>query len=143
MIQSSSSDKGDGDFGQKPKPEPIKAFGGGRWEKKGNMPNTRGGFPAIVVDGKIYAFGGWKVPVGLVPTVNVYNPATDTWTKKRDMPTTRSAAAAAMVNGKIYVIGGFRGDRQITTVEEYDPKTDTWTKKADMRRQDGVYPRVS
>ena len=61
-----------------------------------------------VVDGKIYAIGGWRdepQAVGL-STVEEYNPAMDTWTKKADMPTAREFLSTSAVKGKIYTIGG-------------------------------------
>jgi len=98
------------------------------------MLTPRGAFSTSVVNGKIYAIGGWNaVPGGGVnfSVVEEYDPVTDTWTKKTDMPTARGWLSASALNGKIYVFGGENGSR-LSTVEEYDPKTDKWTKKADM-----------
>jgi N-acetylneuraminic acid mutarotase len=63
-----------------------------------------------VVDGRIYAIGGTR-SISLsgttpMPTVEVYDTATDRWSRKADMPTPRYALAVAVVNGKIYAIGG-------------------------------------
>jgi N-acetylneuraminic acid mutarotase len=101
------------------------------WTKKADMPTPRNGLATSVVDGKIYAIGGWNGS-SIISTVEVYDPATDTWTRKANMLTARSYFAASAVNGKIYAIGGWTGIARISTVEEYDPATDTWTKKADM-----------
>jgi hypothetical protein len=86
-----------------------------------------------VVDGKIYAIGGYRNGVE-VSRVEEYDPATDTWTRKTDMPTARDLVSTSVVNGKIYAIGGQSEKTWPTfsTVEEYDPATDTWTRKADM-----------
>jgi hypothetical protein len=70
-----------------------------------------------------------------LPTLEVYDPATDTWTRKADMPTPRGALSACTVDGKIYVMGGFRTMNSLVglpIVEEYNPATDTWTRKANM-----------
>jgi len=86
-----------------------------------------------VVNGKIYAIGGYRSGSHL-STVEEYDPATDTWTKKADMPAARDVVSTSVVNGKIYAIGG-QSENQwpaFSTVEEYDPVTDTWTRKADM-----------
>jgi N-acetylneuraminic acid mutarotase len=98
------------------------------WRKRADMPTARYWFSASVVDGKIYAIGGWD---GTMPhsTVEEYDPVTDTWTRKANMPTPRWALSTSMVNGKIYAIGG---GEPLSIVEEYDPATDTWTRKADM-----------
>jgi len=62
--------------------------------------------------GKIYAFGGFVLPLSgppaWVPIDNSweYDPATDSWKALAPMPTKRGAAAAAVINGKVYVVGG-------------------------------------
>ena len=126
------------------------------WERKADMPTSRS-TSISVVDGKIYAIGGtelkrfeldvlikgefrkvkqWEVKE--LPTVEMYDPTTDTWTQKADMPTPRSTRTC-VVNGKIYAIGGtaFNNVRQkkpwrLDTVEVYDPTTDTWAKAKKM-----------
>jgi N-acetylneuraminic acid mutarotase len=98
------------------------------------MPTARLGLATSVVDGKIYAIGGYAAAVSPgMRTVEEYDPATDTWTTKAPMPTGRHWLSTSVVNGKIYAIGGsvfeYTG---LSVVEEYDPATDTWTQKADM-----------
>jgi len=112
------------------------------WTKRADMPTARFAFGACVVDGRIYASGGatkWGLASGNwghVPTVEVYDPATDTWTQATDMPKARSAHSASVVDGKMYIIGGGEpplhplGDYAI--VDVYDPTTDTWTTAADL-----------
>ena len=126
----------------------------GAWEQKANMPTLRSGFTTCVVNGKIFAIGGYVEGLGdlSLSTVEMYDPKTDTWEPKADMPTARTDAATSVVDGKIYAIGGtvlnkFEFDflvkgqvrrierwkpEDIATVEMYDPETDTWTQKADM-----------
>ena len=126
----------------------------GAWEQKANMPTLRSGFTTCVVNGKIFAIGGYVDGLGdlSLSTVEVYDPKTDTWERKADMPTARTDAATSVVDGKIYAMGGtilnrFEFDvlvndqirriprwkaEDIPTVEMYDPATDTWTQKADM-----------
>ena len=115
------------------------------WEGKANMPTVRSGVSVSVVDGKIYAIGGsktkkYQVPRGFgheseeLPTVEMYDPATDTWTQKVDMPTPRKTKTC-VVDGKIYAIGGWlttNEQSQLETVEVYDPATDTWAKAQSM-----------
>ncbi|MFC1634690.1 kelch repeat-containing protein [Planctomycetota bacterium] len=104
------------------------------WKQKADMPTGRLGHGTSIVDGKIYAIGGYAR--GGAPgmrTVEEYDPATDTWTTKADMPTGRHWLSTSVVNGKIYAIGGSRYEYTgISVVEEYDPVTDTWTQKASM-----------
>ena len=115
------------------------------WEGKANMPTVRSNVSVSVVDGKIYAIGGSKmkkiqIPRGFnteseeLPTVEMYDPATDTWTQKADMPTPKKTKTC-VVDGKIYAIGGWstaNEQSQLETVEVYDPATDTWAKAQSM-----------
>ena len=104
----------------------------GRWTKRRDMPTARFGLSTSVVNGKIYAIGGW-LGLSATSTVEEYDPTTDIWTKKAEMPTARGYSSTSTVNGKIYAIGGTSNNFEVlATVEKYDPKTNTWTKKADM-----------
>ena len=109
----------------------ISLAAGDAWTKKADMPTARVELSTSVVNGKIYAIGGWQAFPNGTRTVEVYDPMTDTWTKKADdMPTARAAFSTSAVNGRIYAIGGRFINPAV--VEEYDPAADTWTKKTDM-----------
>ncbi len=101
------------------------------WSTKASMPTARSNIGCAVVNGKIYAIGGF---VGGVQTdtklVEEYDPATDTWTTRDSMPTSRYAFAIAVVANKVYVIGGMLP--VTATVEEYDPALDSWSTKTSM-----------
>ena len=130
-----SSEKGDADFGQRPKPNrPMRAFAPGKWNKRADMPTARIALSTPVVDEKIYAIGGAVLPGLVTPVSKVeeYDSDADVWTRKANMPTARYGLSTAVVNGKIYAIGGWDASRVFRTVEMYDPVTDTWTKKADI-----------
>jgi N-acetylneuraminic acid mutarotase len=105
------------------------------WARKADMPTERVlEKAASVVNGKIYAIGGFRSGE-IFSTVEEYDPERDTWTKKAKMPTARGHATACAANGRIYAIGGCNQGPDypgLSTVEEYDPATDTWTRKADM-----------
>ena len=104
-----------------------------RWTKRTDMPTPRWGLSTSVVNGKIYAIGGWRAGGFSTTTVEEYDPTTDTWTNKADMPTARAYLSTSAANGKIYAIGGaLNPNVSVSTVEVYEPATDTWTKKADM-----------
>ena len=116
------------------------------WERKADMPTARSAASTSVVDGKIYTIGGeqvekvkmykgWVNKIKNLPTVEMYDPLTDTWTQKADMPTARSYFSTSVMDGKIYAIGGtsiFNEQYRLETVEVYDPSTDTWAKASDL-----------
>jgi len=106
------------------------------WMTMEPMPTARSGFGVAVVDGKIYAIGGYN---GSYLAVNeMYDPATDTWTTKKSMPTPRHSFGIAVYQNKIYVIGGLIGPSDSETsgytsvTEVYNPETDTWENKTSM-----------
>jgi N-acetylneuraminic acid mutarotase len=101
------------------------------WIQKGDIPARRDAGCTSVVDGRIYAFGGYSNG----QSVHEYDPLTDTWTRKADMPIGRYGAYTSVVDGKIYAIAGHRGSSPypgIAAVDVYDPATDTWTTAPDM-----------
>lgn len=105
------------------------------WHTRADMPTARLGLATAVVDGVIYAIGGYVAANGEgLTTVEAYDPATDSWTRRASMPTGRRWLSAAAVNGTIYVIGGHVNFQTpgLATVEAYDPATDTWTTRSDM-----------
>ena len=110
------------------------------WTQKADMPTPRKTM-TCVVNGKIYAVGGW-VTLNEKPhleTVEVYDPATDRWAKVQSMNCARCSAAIGVVNGEIYVIGGLgsppiqdQSDLYLSNVEVFNPKTNQWQKKTEM-----------
>jgi RNA polymerase sigma factor (sigma-70 family) len=107
------------------------------WTRKADMPTARYGVTACVLDGQIYAFGGrtkWTDQTSAVPTVEVYDPATDTWTQASYIPRNRSLHTASVVDGKVYIIGGCVWPEAYMSpvMDVYDPATDTWTTAADL-----------
>jgi len=109
-----------------------------RWSRGKDMPTPRNALSTVAVNGKIYAIGGWGTDADMrakdFPTVEVYEPRTDTWVTAAEMPTPRSHMAAVAVDGKIYAMGGWvrRSGEEValTTVEVYDVAADAWTAAA-------------
>jgi len=126
------------------------------WTTKAPMPTPRQGHAVAVVNGRIYAIGGWGGWPDL-STVEVYDPATNTWATTvpvtpatiaantagkplAPMPTARDDFGFSVVNGIIYAIGGdtnaFDAVLGIpcctTVVEAYDPVANIWTTDAPM-----------
>lgn len=126
------------------------------WTAKASMPTPRWGSTVSVVNGLIYAIGGWGGWPEL-SVVEIYNPATNTWSTTvpvttattaagtagaalAAMPTARDDFGFAVVNGVIYAIGGdtngfndyARTPCCTTAVEAYDTVTNTWSTKTPM-----------
>jgi N-acetylneuraminic acid mutarotase len=97
---------------------------GNTWVSKAQMHQARYGLGVAVVNGKIYAIGGYAEN-GVVGTNEEYDPATDTWTYKTSMPTPMAEFATAVYQNKIYCI-------RESVNQVYDPATDTWTTQSPM-----------
>jgi N-acetylneuraminic acid mutarotase len=122
------------------------------WTRRAEMPTPRNALSAAVVDGKVYAIGGWgydrpeggwesidRTATGQdFPTVEAYDPKTDTWATRADMPTPRSHMTVSALGGKIYAIGGGarivagRSGEWLPRLEVYDTATNRWARAADM-----------
>ncbi len=116
--------------------QPVKAAENS-WATMAEMPTARSEFGVAVVNGKIYAIGGYGY--SYLNINEEYDPATNTWATKKLMPTARGSFAIAVYQNKIYVMGGSIGfdwakEESILCSfnEVYDPLTDTWETKTSM-----------
>ena len=115
---------------------------GGSWTTQAPMPTGQAGAAVGVVNGILYAAGGFEsgVTTNCVASLEAYNPATNSWSTQAQMPTARFYASAGVVNGILYVIGGLNCEAQeLSTVEAYDPATGAWTTKAPMPTARGTH----
>lgn len=104
---------------------------GGAWEPVQPMRTARSRVGVAVVNGLLYAIGGYDGQSRL-STVEVFNPETETWTRVSSMKTQRSAMGTVVLDGQIYVCGGYDGKSSLNSVETYCPETDRWTPVSDM-----------
>ncbi len=102
------------------------------WSAGARMPVGGRSAAAAPAGGKIYVFGGFRqnyAPYGILATVQIYDPSSNTWTLGRTMPTPQLSPAAVPLNGRIYVFGGTYGSRPShggKNLDVYDPTTNTW-----------------
>ncbi|MCL2288400.1 MAG: hypothetical protein FWC33_04405 [Candidatus Bathyarchaeota archaeon] len=114
---------------------------GDHWNTKASMNRARANLGVAVVDGKIYAIGGYTVEDNnfvavFVGTNECYDPVSNTWVTLEPMPTPRAGFAIATYQGKIYCIGGDNSAEEgmpngLCSNEFYDPITDSWSSKSD------------
>ncbi|MDN5859562.1 MAG: hypothetical protein L0H84_13170 [Pseudonocardia sp.] len=99
-------------------------------------------FPSVTTgcDGRVYVIGGVldakvNTATHVEPTVEVYDPRSNTWSQTAPMLTSRQApAVTAGIDGRIYAIGGVHGSNfePVATVEVYDPETNKWSQVAPL-----------
>ena len=116
----------------------------GTWHTAAPMPMKRTEVAAAALDGKIYVVGGFEKPslgnvmkFAIMPSVEMYDPATDRWTSKAPLPVGLHHVGIGVVGGRLYVIGGYSKSalsvwNPVATVYNYDPAMDSWTERAPM-----------
>jgi hypothetical protein len=90
---------------------------------------ARSGLGVAVVNGKIYAIGGYTAH-NITGANEEYDPITDSWIMRTPMPTPKAFFAITVYQNQIYCIGG--NNPPSDTNEVYDPATDKWQTKAPM-----------
>jgi N-acetylneuraminic acid mutarotase len=69
------------------------------------MPTVRSGIAAVVLEGRMFVFGG-EAPTGTFNQTEAYDAGSNAWSNHARMPTARHGLGAVAVAGKIYVISG-------------------------------------
>lgn len=95
------------------------------WYSCNSMMTLRTRVGVAVLDGKLYALGGYDGNDRL-STVEFFDPEEDVWCKTSSMNTRRSALGASTLNGNIFVSGGYDGHMSLHTVEFFNPETKHW-----------------
>jgi predicted Ser/Thr protein kinase len=105
------------------------------WSSAAELSSPRDSPYAFAIEGKLYVLGGSPdgYPVCL-PSMEKYDPETDTWMPRAAYPTVLPRAAAVAVRGgKAYVAGGTvrtdNGRRSANNWQTYayDPRQDAWS----------------
>jgi N-acetylneuraminic acid mutarotase len=86
-----------------------------------------------MVDGMVYAVGGWEGSQRL-KTVEQYNPDTNTWKFVAPLKLAVTSPAVVAHGGTMYVTGGaiLEDGDGIELVQRYDPRRDAWTEVSPM-----------
>jgi N-acetylneuraminic acid mutarotase len=125
----------------------------GAWTKLAGNPVPVHHGAAVGIGGKMYLFGGFRIPDS---GKTAWHPVADAWAYDLEkqgwealppMPTPRGALSAVAVGSKVYVIGGAKLPAKIDqsdgivpggpvellgTVEVYDTETKSWAAKTPM-----------
>lgn len=110
------------------------------WRTLPPMLTARDGLAAVWVGGALFAVGGFGGPgtgrpARILPTLEKFDPVTNSWISRLDMPTARMGLAAVELGGKLFVVGGQDAAGQfLSTLEMFDPANDVWVPRASMSR---------
>lgn len=112
------------------------------WTEMESMNQSRDACAVAVLDGKIYAAGGYfgsNFGYEYLSSAEVYDPITDLWSDLPELPYVAGWwPVGATVDGKFYVMGGYGGNERggsiydQNDVAEYEPVSNTWTLKTPM-----------
>ena len=81
---------------------------------------------AVVLDGKIWVFGGLDGGWGFNLNMYVYDPAGGSWSLRMGPAIPRFEGAGLVLDGRIYLFGGNAGG-YLASAEVYDPDSDSWS----------------
>jgi N-acetylneuraminic acid mutarotase len=107
----------------------------GSWETAAPLAGgARQETSVVALGGEIYVLGGFNESLTVVPTVEAYNPDTDSWRPRADLPVRLHHANAAVVGDDIWVVGfltglGFVPDGRMY---RYDRADDAWSEQGRM-----------
>jgi predicted secreted protein with PEFG-CTERM motif len=90
------------------------------------MPTAREHLVTSVVDGKLYAIGGFATGIGNFDVNEAYNLQNDSWETLAPMPTARNGITSSELNGVIFVFGGENTIKTFNENEAYMPQEDVW-----------------
>jgi len=120
---------------------PVDIMSPGKWVPLAPMPTARQEVAVAEVNGRVFVIGGFGAGSEAVPTVEVYDPATDRWDTRAPLPAPTHHAAAAVIDGRLFVVGGYSGGRvswtPLRTVYEYDEARSSWSTRAPLRQARG------
>ncbi len=107
----------------------VEGVDASEWELGEEMPTHRTEIAADLLDDKIYVFGGADYQKdGVIDTVEVYDPETNTWTTAAPLPIPIDHTSAVAYDGKLYLVGGFLENKVSTDkLFIYDPIENKWT----------------
>jgi len=109
------------------------------WMTKAPMPTARSGVMTAVVGGLLYVVGG-NNGTRDAPTLEVYDPTSNSWSSKAPLPQLdtgnagRYGGAVGVIDGKLYLVGGWRTSPPLPTssLQVYDPAANTWSARASL-----------
>lgn len=80
----------------------------GPWKKLPDMAVPRWEAGSAVLDGKLYVFGGYKMPTRACKRVDVFDPTANNWRKLADLPSAVTHMNLVLDGRRIWFAGGFK-----------------------------------
>ena len=100
------------------------------WQKLPDMPVEKWEPGAVVLDGKLYLFGGYTDGVRSSKLAHVFDPRDGSWTRVQDLPSAITHMNLVLDGRRVWFAGGFKDGYQGHTIAEvwsYDFDADRYT----------------
>ena len=115
---------------------PVDVATPGAWTSLAPLPTPRQEVAVAALRGHVWVIGGFGGSAEPTPTVESYDPATDTWTERTALPEAVHHAAAVVVGDRLFVIGGYGGGRvrwePLDSVWEWNETRRLWESRTPM-----------
>jgi N-acetylneuraminic acid mutarotase len=115
---------------------PVDQSAPGRWATLAPMPTARQEVAVAAYGGHVWVIGGFGPGAEPMPTVERYDPASNSWDTRPPLPVAVHHAAAVAVGDRLFVIGGYTGGRvrweALDSVWEWAEARGTWEKRTPM-----------
>lgn len=103
-----------------------------KWVDLASLNEPRSSMAVATFEGQIIVIGG-KSDLGVLSSVETYDPINDTWSTLTEKPTAVSDVSAAVIGERIYVPGGLKEDGSLTkVVEVFNPRKNEWETCAEL-----------
>lgn len=100
------------------------------WKRLPDMAVPRWEAGTVVLDNKLYVFGGYRMPTKSCKRVDVFDPKDNSWRKLADLPSAISHMNPVLDGRTVWFAGGFKDGYKgyaISEVLRYDIDKDTYT----------------
>ena len=101
------------------------------WTPQASMSTTRAASGLTVLEGRMYAIGGWGGSDNL-NSCERFDIGENTWSSVGSLSVARHGLAAATMAGYIYAVGGHTGSSRSKVVERYASGTNKWERMGDL-----------
>lgn len=110
------------------------ALAEGEWKQLPDMPGVRWESGTVVLDDKLFVFGGAHLEGRTDARADVYDPKTNTWRRLSDMPGPISHMNTVLDGRTVWYAGGQKNNEAVPLDEvwRYDVDTDTFTAGPDL-----------
>jgi N-acetylneuraminic acid mutarotase len=105
------------------------------WVRATASPIERVEAPTLVLNGKLYIFGGFDARLRPIPRLDVYDPSKDSWDRLKDIPLKVTHLNPASDGKTVWFVGGYKGrhpGKVTAEVWKYDVAADSWSKGVEL-----------